>query len=47
MTFEIRAAPLNGHQNRIYLALENMQQNMLSTGDLIKIKKQDQVRNKI
>lgn len=53
MSFQIKANVNQGRgyssseamqQNRAHLSLEAMQKNMISTGDLIKVKKQDQVR---
>lgn len=44
MAFQVKAAPPNVDQSRIYLALVTMQQNLISTGDLIKVTKQQQVK---
>ncbi|KAI9361474.1 P-loop containing nucleoside triphosphate hydrolase protein [Pilaira anomala] len=43
MTFQVKATPPNVNQSRIYLALVTMQQNLISTGDLIKVTKQQQM----
>lgn len=53
MSFQVKANVNQGRghisseaiqQTRAYLSLEAMQKNSISTGDLIKIQKQDQVR---
>ncbi|KAI8079177.1 P-loop containing nucleoside triphosphate hydrolase protein [Thamnidium elegans] len=43
MAFQVKAALPNANQSRIYLALVTMQQNLISTGDLIKVTKQQQL----
>jgi hypothetical protein len=47
MSFQVQASNNNGPTNRIYLALESMQQQLLSTGDLILVGNDKQVKIKI
>jgi hypothetical protein len=46
MSFQVQASNNNGPTNRIYLALESMQQQLLSTGDLIRVGNDKQVKIK-
>lgn len=43
MSFEVKATKNDQKPTRIYLALEVMQQRQIGTGDLITVRKQDQV----